>query len=114
MQGWKSVCYKPRVNPVRALRIPALRILFALVLLNAQQAALAHQIWHLGKQATLPAQSQLCDQHQALGAVAGAVDCALAPPAVALPPEPSHRSLDHPAAAAPGLAPSSRGPPTRL
>jgi hypothetical protein len=100
------------VTLVRALRIPALRILFALVLLNAQQAALAHQVWHLGKQATLPAQSQLCDYHQALGAVAGAVDCAIALPAGDALPEPSHRSLDHPAATAPGLAPSSRGPPT--
>jgi hypothetical protein len=55
--------------------VRALRILIALALLNAQHAALAHQIWHLGDHATLPAQSQLCDHRQALGAVAGAVDC---------------------------------------
>jgi hypothetical protein len=99
---------------VRALRIRALRILFALALLNAQHAALAHQIWHLGDHATLPAQSQLCDHHQALGTVVGAVDCPIIQASDEAPTEFLCRSVDLPAASTPGLAPSSRGPPTRL
>ncbi len=51
-----------------------LRILFAVALLNAQHAALAHQIWHFGDQGTQPAQSELCGQHNALGTVAGALE----------------------------------------
>jgi hypothetical protein len=54
----------------------AARLLIAIALLVAQQAALGHQIWHLGKQDSQPAQSLLCEQHQALAAVAGALDCA--------------------------------------
>ena len=54
----------------------AARLLIAIALLMAQQAALAHQVWHLGKQDSQPAQSQLCEQHQALATVAGALDCA--------------------------------------
>ena len=54
----------------------AARLLIAIALLVAQQAALGHQIWHLGKQDSQPAQSLLCEQHQALATVAGALDCA--------------------------------------
>ena len=54
----------------------AARLLIAFALLVAQQAALGHQIWHLGKQDSRPAQGLLCEQHQALSAVAGALDCA--------------------------------------
>jgi len=97
---------------VRVLRVPALRILFALALLSAQHAALAHQIWHLGDHSTQPAQKQLCDQHEALGAVAGAVDCPIAAAAVEATPDVQRCFVALPAAATPGLAPSSRGPPT--
>ena len=54
----------------------AARFLIAIALLVAQQAALGHQIWHLGKQDSQPAQNQLCEQHHALATVAGALDCA--------------------------------------
>ncbi len=54
----------------------AARLLVAVAMLMAQQAALAHQVWHLAKQDSQPAQSQLCEQHQALATVAGALDCA--------------------------------------
>jgi len=98
---------------VRVLRGRALRILFALALLSAQHLALAHGIWHLGDQSTQPSHKQLCDQHAALNTVAGAVDCPIAPAAVDAPPDFIRCFVALPAAATPGLAPSSRGPPTR-
>lgn len=54
----------------------AARLLIAIALLVAQQAALGHQIWHFSKQDSQPAQSLLCEQHQALATIAGALDCA--------------------------------------
>ena len=92
----------------------SLRILLAILLLSAQQAALAHQIWHFGDYGSQPAQEQLCGQHDALGTVAGAVDspCTLLPGDA--PADFSFHSVELPSAATPGLAPSSRGPPTLL
>jgi len=98
---------------VRLLRVGALRFLFSLALLSAQHAALAHQIWHLGDHSTQPSQKQLCDQHEALNTVAGSVDCPMAAGAVEVLPASLACFVDQPAAATPGLAPSSRGPPTR-
>jgi hypothetical protein len=91
----------------------ALRIFIALALLSAQHAALAHQIWHLADKGKLPAQNQLCSQHEALGTVAGALDCPLLPLHGETPSEFRFLSTELPAADLPGLAPSSRGPPTR-
>jgi len=42
-------------------------------LLAAQQAALEHPLWHVG---TADEKSPLCEQHDALGTVLGAIDCA--------------------------------------
>ena len=92
----------------------AVRFLIAITLLVAQQAALGHQIWHLGKQDSQPAQSQLCEQHQALATVAGALDCATLDAifvATRDAPLPFIPRLDAPA---PRLAPASRGPPNLL
>jgi hypothetical protein len=92
----------------------SLRILLAFALLGAQQVALAHQIWHIGKHGPQPAQEQLCDQHEALATVAGAVD---APAALLAGPASADFSIQSaalPTAATPGLAPSSRGPPAFL
>ena len=92
----------------------AARFLIAVALLAAQQAALAHQIWHLGKQDSQPAQSQLCEQHQALATVAGALDCATFDAtflATRDAPPPIIPRADVPA---PRLAPASRGPPNLL
>jgi len=92
----------------------ALRVLLALLLLSAQQLALSHQIWHFGKDAPDPAQEQICGHHDALGTVAGAVD---SPPAAALCVAPVEVFFQHATltpAATPGLAPSSRGPPSFL
>ena len=92
----------------------AARLLIAIALLMAQQAALAHQIWHLAKQDSQPAQSQLCEQHQALATVAGALDCAsLDSPFVATPDAPL--AFVAPAVTpAPRLAAVSRSPPESL
>jgi len=92
----------------------ALRILLALALLSAQHAALSHQIWHLGDQDSQPAQKQLCDQHDALGTVAGALDSAPAMLSGEGPADFQFASVELPSAKTPGLAPSSRGPPTLL
>ena len=88
-----------------------LRILFALLLLSAQQTALSHMISHLDDRGLPNEQKLLCDQHDALGTVAGALDCALPPLAVAASPVPVLFVVDLPAVSTAGLAPSSRGPP---
>ena len=92
--------------------IRALAILLALLLLNAQHAALSHQIAHLANHGLPPAEQQLCGQHDALGTVAGALDGVL--PEFDLPGAPQCASViaDLPAANLCGLAPSSRGPPS--
>jgi len=92
----------------------SLRILLALLLLGAQHLALAHQIWHVGDQSGQPAQQQLCDKHEALGAVAGALNGA----GMTLDAE-SAASLAVlraclPAASTPGFVATSRGPPSLL
>ncbi len=94
--------------------VRALRIFIAFALLSAQHAALSHGVFHLDKRGLPAEQKQLCDKHDALGTVAGALDCApLLPVAVALP-VPASFVADLPAASTPGLAPSSRGPPSLL
>jgi hypothetical protein len=94
--------------------VRALRILLALALLSAQQVALSHQIWHVGDHGSQPAQQQLCDQHDALGTVAGALDAPIALLAARATTSLSFQSLELPSASRPGLAPSSRGPPALL
>ena len=100
----------------------AARILLAALLLAAQLAALEHALWHAGVAQAATNQVQksgtghnpLCEQHAALGAVAGAIGCAPVVLALAAP--------DYAAVAAPVLAardnaplsPSSRGPPQLL
>lgn len=94
--------------------VRTLRIFIAFALLGAQHAALAHQIWHIGDQGKQPSQSQLCAHHEALGTVAGVLDCPLLPALGEAPADFLLRFSALPAATTPGLAPSSRGPPTLL
>ena len=91
-----------------------LRILFAVALLSAQHAALAHQIWHFADHGQQPAKNELCGQHDALGTVAGALDSPVIQLSGEAPAGFLHRSVALPSAATPGLAPSSRGPPAFL
>ena len=91
-----------------------LAFVLALALLSAQQAALAHRLWHaLDHGATSP-QSQLCLQHGALDTVAGAVDAPAVPLIAVAPVKFVSLAVTLPSARAPGLRPSSRGPPSLL
>jgi hypothetical protein len=92
----------------------ATRLLISVALLAAQQAALAHEIWHLGKQDSQPAQSQLCEQHQALATVAGALDCATLDATFVAARDALLPFIQRSDAPAPHLAPASRGPPQLL
>jgi hypothetical protein len=91
-----------------------LRILLALLLLSAQHAALSHAVSHLNERGLPDEQKLLCDQHDALGTVAGALDCTHPPLAAVAPPVPVSFIANLPSASTPGLAPSSRGPPSLL
>ena len=92
----------------------AARFLIAIVLLVAQQAALGHQIWHLGNQDSQPAQSQLCEQHHALATVAGSLDCALPDATFIATRDTPLPVVARAGAPAPRVAPTSRGPPELL
>ena len=89
-----------------------LRVLLALALLSAQQAALAHQYWHLGDDNSQPAQEQLCTQHDALGTVAGALDSPALPLSGGATADFVLCFSTLPVVTTQPLAPSSRGPPT--
>lgn len=90
------------------------RVLLAAAMLSAQCAALAHEIWHAEAGKSQPAQKQLCTQHDALGTVAGGLHTAAAQLPQESPASAAPRFQAMPEAAAPGLAPSSRGPPASL
>ena len=90
------------------------RFLVAVALLAAQQAALGHQIWHSGKQDSKPAQGQLCEQHHTLATVAGALDCATLDTPLVVTHDAPLPIVERRDAPAPGIAPTSRGPPVRL
>jgi len=100
------------------------RALLILALLVAQQAALAHQLWHAGfgvRQVTATVadsersgsstQERLCDLHSALGTVLGALSGSSAAPAVAVVPETGFAALSESVASLAAPAPSSRDPP---
>jgi hypothetical protein len=102
--------------------MPGLRrtlgVFLAALLLAAQQAALEHALWHVAaaeqSQKSDSGRAPLCEQHAALGAVAGAIGCA----GVALADETPAAQAIAVAAASPaapaGIAPTSRGPPALL
>lgn len=92
------------------------RCLLVCAVLFAQQAALAHDVWHAaGGQAAhdgkSPVGKKLCDLHDLLGNVLGAVSAAALP--VALLALSDARFLPVAERTAPDrpLAPQSRGPP---
>jgi hypothetical protein len=97
------------------------RVFLAAAFLLAQQSAFAHQLWHSAngtKTSVSPEQGKkgnpLCEQHDALGTVLGALSAApLAAPVVETPP------VHFPAASVaavcvPAPSPVSRGPPAPL
>jgi hypothetical protein len=104
--------------------LPALlRWLLVAALLAAQQAAFSHQIWHLGRAAAAlgpdsaadhqqPAKSTLCEFHDSLGTVLGALSCALPNLASERSPEPGFAATPVRAPCAASPKPSSRDPPS--
>jgi hypothetical protein len=92
----------------------AARLLIAIALLIAQQAALGHQIWHLGKHDSQPAQTLLCEQHQALSTVAGALDCATLDAPLVATVEAPLPIVARAVLPAPRLTAVSRSPPVLL
>jgi hypothetical protein len=98
------------------------RILLAAVLLAGQQAALHHQVWHAGAAVVAdssapkpsPERNPLCDQHAALGATLGAIDCAAAHEAPAALAAAAVAAAPFVARANAPLSPSSRDPPRLL
>ena len=97
------------------------RALLVAAFLLSQQAALAHQVWHLGAPSTqanaLPegtAGDPLCPQHEALGTVVGGLSSCL-PLAVFVQAPPVHLpAAPASSAGTAGPSPSSRGPPALL
>lgn len=90
------------------------RILGALlvaVLLAAQQAALEHPLWHV---AAAPDQNPLCEQHEALGTVLGAIGGAAPAFTEEAPVTAAIAAVLPSARAGAPLQPSSRGPPALL
>jgi len=81
------------------------------VLLAAQQAALEHPLWHVG---AADEQSPLCEQHDALGKLLGAIDCAAPVLADEAPAAAAIAAVSPAARAGAPLEPSSRGPPSLL
>ena len=100
-------------------RNAVVQVLFALLLLCAQQGAITHEIWHAAtsshaqsdQKAPDSNKNRLCDLHASLGTVLGAVTgvVAAAPPVAA--PQPALIASESPAASVSLLAPPSRGPP---
>jgi len=100
------------------------RALLILALLVAQQAALAHQLWHAGfgvRQVTATVadsersgsstQESLCDLHSALGTVLGALSGSTTAPAAVVVPETGFAARQAPVASLSAPLPSSRDPP---
>lgn len=83
----------------------------AAALLAAQQAALEHPLWHV---AAAPEQNPLCEQHDALGTVLGAIDCAAPVFTEEAPVTTASVAVLPSARAGAPLQPSSRGPPVLL
>ena len=106
-------------------RNAVVQLVFALLLLCAQQGALTHEIWHFAKagphagfvgdhKGSESKKNRLCDMHSALGTVLGAVNAVIA----AAPLDTSRQycfiAAASLAASVSQLAPFSRGPPLLL
>jgi hypothetical protein len=104
-------------------RNAVVQVVFALLLLCAQQGALTHEIWHFtkgdahaqwsptGQKSPDSKKNRLCDLHSALGTVLGAVATIAAPAPLDSCTEFSFLAAASRAASISLLAPFSRGPP---
>jgi len=92
------------------------RLLLVAAVLLAQQAALAHDLWHAsGAQSSQDSKSlagkKLCDFHDLLGTVLGAVSVAKLPLALLAVSDVRFFPITDRTAAGRPLPPQSRGPP---
>jgi hypothetical protein len=93
------------------------RVLLVCAVLLAQQTALAHDLWHAAgaqsgaQDSPNPAGKKLCDLHDLLGTVLGAVGLAKLPVALLAFSDVRFSPVAHRPAAGRPLAPQSRGPP---
>src|SRR5437879_3505356 len=106
-----------------SLRNAVVQVVFALLLLCAQQGAITHEIWHFANASPHAAgfagdhkapeskKNQLCDLHSALGTVLGAVATIASPAPLDSCTEFSFLAAASRAASVSLLAPFSRGPP---
>jgi hypothetical protein len=90
-------------------------IFLAAALLSAQQAGLAHALWHAGAERSPDeGQAQLCQLHAVLGTVCGAVDVTGASACPLEIQESVPEALCVRCASLPAPTPASRGPPALL
>jgi hypothetical protein len=102
-----------------SLRNAVVQVVFALLLLCAQQGAITHEIWHAATNSHAQSEqkapdsnkNRLCDLHSALGTVLGAVATIASPAPLDSCTEFSFLASESPAASVSLLAPASRGPP---
>jgi hypothetical protein len=102
-----------------SLRNAVVQVVFALLLLCAQQGAITHEIWHAATSSHAQSEqkapdsnkNRLCDLHSALGTVLGAVATIASPAPLDSCTEFSFLASESPAASVSLLAPPSRGPP---
>lgn len=92
------------------------RVLLVAAVLLAQQAAVDHELWHASGAPTAQdskslAGKKLCDFHDLLGTVLGAVSVAKLPLALLAFSDARFLPVSDRAAAGRPLAPQSRGPP---
>ncbi len=92
------------------------RCLLVCAVLIGQQTALAHELWHASGGAAAqdsknPAGKKLCDLHDLLGSVLGAVSGAQLPVALLAFSDVGFVAAPHLAAQDRPLVPQSRGPP---
>src|SRR6267378_3597308 len=104
-------------------RNAVVQIVFALLLLCAQQGAITHEIWHAatssahaqtGHKAPDSSKNRLCDLHASLGTVLGAVSAVIAAAPLDTSSQHCFITAASQAASVSLLAPFSRGPPQLL
>ena len=102
-----------------SLRNAVVQVVFALLLLCAQQGAITHEIWHAATSSHAQSEqkapdsnkNRLCDLHSALGTVLGSVATIVSPAPLDSCTEFRFLASESPAASVSRLAPPSRGPP---
>ena len=103
-------------------RNAVVQVVFALLLLCAQQGAITHEIWHAATGSHAQSEqktpdsnkNRLCDLHASLGTVLGAVNAVIAAAPLDASSQYCFIAAASLAASVSRLAPFSRGPPLLL